>query len=79
MEDTKAAWKADVDILAAEHRKLRAVIFQLAAPSGAQAHRIRGVAAHDLYHAGQIRLLRKAFAVFLRFATLLQALVFLEV
>jgi hypothetical protein len=56
---TKAAWKADVDILVDEHRKLHAVISSLAAPSRAQAHSIRGVAAHDLYHAGQIRLLRR--------------------
>jgi hypothetical protein len=59
MQATEAAWKADVGILVAEHRKLRAVISQLAATSGAQAHSIRGVAAHDLYHAGQIRLLRR--------------------
>lgn len=54
-----AAWKADIDILLGEHRKLRAVIAKLTAPSQAQARLIRGVAAHDLYHAGQIRLLRR--------------------
>lgn len=59
VEDTEAAWKANVDILIGEHRKLRAVVAELAAPSRAQAHMIRGVAAHDLYHAGQIRLLRR--------------------
>ena len=64
LQATEAAWKADVAILAAEHRKLRAVISKIAAPSGAQAHSIRGVAAHDLYHAGQIRLLRRLCPVF---------------
>ncbi|MGP0072441.1 MAG: DinB family protein [Bryobacteraceae bacterium] len=56
---TEKAWKADLDILIAEHRKLRAVVSGLKQPSRAQAHSIRGVAAHDLYHAGQIRLLRR--------------------
>ena len=59
IEPTEAAWKADIDILVAEHGKLRAVISKLAAPTRARAHTIRGVAAHDLYHAGQIRLLRR--------------------
>jgi hypothetical protein len=59
MEPGEAAWKADIDILAAEHRKLRASISKLAAPTAAQSHMIRGSAAHDLYHAGQIRLLRR--------------------
>ncbi len=56
---SETAWKADMDILIAEHRKLRAVITKLAAPSSEQARLIRGIAAHDLYHAGQIRLLRR--------------------
>ncbi len=54
-----AGWKADIDILVAEHHKLRAVVAKITTPSPAQAHLIRGVAAHDLYHAGQIRLLRR--------------------
>ncbi len=58
-ETGETAWKADINILVTEHRKLRAVIAKLAAPTPAQAHLIRGVAAHDLYHAGQIRLLRR--------------------
>jgi DinB superfamily len=56
---TEQAWKADIDILIAEHRKLRALVLGLKQPSRAEAHVIRGVAAHDLYHAGQIRLLRR--------------------
>ncbi len=59
IEATEAAWKADIKILSAEHRKLRAVVSKLASPTRAQGHTIRGVAAHDLYHAGQIRLLRR--------------------
>jgi hypothetical protein len=59
IETSEAAWKADIDILVSEHRKLREVIAKLPAPSGARAHIIRGIAAHDLYHAGQIRLLRR--------------------
>lgn len=59
IESTEAAWKADIAILVAEHRRLRQVISKISAPSRAQAHIIRGIAAHDLYHAGQIRLLRR--------------------
>jgi hypothetical protein len=59
IEISDAAWKADINILAAEHRRLREVITKISAPSQKQAHMIRGVAAHDLYHAGQIRLLRR--------------------
>jgi hypothetical protein len=59
IETSDAAWKADIDILVAEHRGLREVITKISAPSQRQAHMIRGIAAHDLYHAGQIRLLRK--------------------
>ena len=59
IETSDAAWKADIDILVAEHRGLREVITKISAPSQKQAHMIRGIAAHDLYHAGQIRLLRR--------------------
>lgn len=58
-ETDEKAWKVDMNILVAEHRQLRAVVSKLGTPSKAQAHMIRGVAAHDLYHAGQIRLLRR--------------------
>ena len=56
---TEAAWKNDINILIAEHRQLRAAVASLKQPSSAQAHLVRGAAAHDLYHAGQIRLLRR--------------------
>jgi DinB superfamily len=60
---TEAGWKADIDMLVAEHRKLRAAVSRLTQLSRAQAHMIRGVAAHDLYHAGQIRLLRRLCSI----------------
>lgn len=54
-------WKNDIAILEEEHRKLREAIAELPAKSftPAACHLIRGAAAHDLYHAGQIRLLRR--------------------
>jgi hypothetical protein len=58
-EASEKAWKEDIQILVAEHCKLRAVVSRLHRPSSAHAHVIRGAAAHDLYHAGQIRLLRQ--------------------
>jgi hypothetical protein len=56
-----AAWKRDIAILEAEHRKLREAVANLPARAftPATCHLIRGAAAHDLYHAGQIRLLRR--------------------
>ena len=58
---TEAAWKRDIAILEAEHRKLRETVGELPARAftPAACHLIRGAAAHDLYHAGQIRLLRR--------------------
>jgi len=67
-DDTDAAWKLDLALLAAEHRALRdavarfptARLMQPAAGSPfTYAALIRGAAAHDLYHAGQIQLLKK--------------------
>jgi len=58
------AWKADVALLDEEHRVLREVV--AAAPAARLSDRIGahtvarliyGIAAHDIYHAGQIRLL----------------------
>jgi hypothetical protein len=58
---TEAEWKRDIAILEAEHRKLRDAVANLPARAftPAMCHLIRGAAAHDLYHAGQIRLLRR--------------------
>ena len=62
------SWKEDIALLEAEHRLLREAIASLrpadirARPAGGRSSRerlIRGVAAHDVYHAGQIRLLRR--------------------
>ena len=58
---TEAGWKRDIAILAEEHRKLRDTVAALPARAfiPAVCHLIRGAAAHDLYHAGQLRLLRR--------------------
>lgn len=67
-ETSELAWKADVALLGETHRTLREAIVQLAeadlgrAPRGSRATRqalLTGVAAHDLYHAGQIQLLKR--------------------
>jgi len=53
--------RLDIAILEAEHRNLREAVAKFAdkALTPAACHLIRGAAAHDLYHAGQIRLLRR--------------------
>jgi hypothetical protein len=64
------AWEGDVKRLVDEHRKLREVIARL--PDAAldkpfpgkaygPAFTIRGIAAHDLYHAGQIQLIKRLY------------------
>jgi hypothetical protein len=57
----EAAWRKDKELLEQEHRALRASIEEvLETPRGAKFLRqIYGVALHDVYHAGQIRLLRR--------------------
>ena len=64
----KRAWKADVRLLVDEHRRLREAIGRLTprdlkrrivGKRYAAAYLIRGIAAHDLYHAGQIQLLKR--------------------
>ena len=63
-----AAWRADVRLLVDEHRKLRAEIAKLkdrdldrrsAGVKTTPRVLVRGIAAHDLYHAGQIQLLKR--------------------
>ena len=58
---TEAAWAADRRLLESEHRALRAAVAKvLRTPRGEELLRhIYGVAFHDVYHAGQIRLLRR--------------------
>lgn len=62
------AWKADLALLRNEHRLLRAVIARF--PAARLARRgwrstwtneqhIYGIASHDLYHAGQIQLIKR--------------------
>jgi hypothetical protein len=57
----EAAWRADKVLLEREHRALReAVAKVLRTPRGRKMLRqLYGVAFHDVYHAGQIRLLRR--------------------
>ena len=65
------AWVADVRLLIAEHRRLRETIAALPERALEQrlegkgytaAFTIRGIAAHDLYHAGQIQLIKRLHA-----------------
>ena len=68
----EAAWKADVALLVETHRTLREAIERMSAdelhytPPGTKASNfslIAGIASHDLYHAGQIQLLKRLRAV----------------
>lgn len=61
-------WRADVILLEKMHRALRKAVANLSAsdlsrrPNGSKITNIfiiTGIAAHDLYHAGQIQLLKK--------------------
>ena len=63
-----SAWKRDVGFLESEHRKLRDTIQGLGpaalgfrSPRGVwtYAEEIHGIAAHDLYHTGQIQLIKR--------------------
>jgi hypothetical protein len=56
--------RADINMLREEHQKLRDAIANLpeAQLTPKQIWRIHGVAAHDVYHAGQIKLLRRLIA-----------------
>jgi hypothetical protein len=63
-----SAWKRDIGFLENEHRKLREVVrglspaeLSLRSPRGVwtYAEEIHGIAAHDLYHTGQIQLIKR--------------------
>jgi hypothetical protein len=65
---TEAAWQDDKRLLEDQHRRLRAAVADLAPaelgrPSARKRYTVfdlvSGVAAHDLYHAGQIQLVKK--------------------
>ncbi|HXN22459.1 MAG TPA: DinB family protein [Candidatus Dormibacteraeota bacterium] len=60
-ELTETAWRADRDLLEAEHRALRSTVTRALATGRAEKWlaTIYGVAFHDVYHAGQIRFLRR--------------------
>jgi hypothetical protein len=57
----EAAWSADKKLLEREHRSLQVTAARvLRMPRGAKlVHQLYGLAFHDIYHAGQIRLLRR--------------------
>ena len=66
--DLEAAWKADIALLALMHSQLREAAAGLRAkdlltiPKGSRVTNtaiLTGIAAHDLYHAGQIQLLKR--------------------
>jgi len=59
--ETEEAWKADLAVLATGHRLLRETVRTLAplAFTGKAARTIQGAAMHDVYHAGQIALLKR--------------------
>ena len=67
-EMSERAWKADVALLEQTHRQLRDAVGALSprelarTPAGSKVSNfalLSGVAAHDLYHAGQIQLLKR--------------------
>ena len=60
-KNNERAWRADRELLEREHRLLRATVEKvLKTRRGMKlAPMIYGIALHDVYHAGQIRLLRR--------------------
>ena len=70
-ENTEKAWKADIQLLDEMHRALRQAVVRLSTkdltrtPPGKKVSNfalLSGIAAHDLYHAGQIQLLKKLYS-----------------
>jgi len=68
VDGTPAEWKADLALLQREHKALRQAVEKFPAKRWMQKAPgkpflfeglVRGVAAHDLYHAGQIQLLKR--------------------
>jgi len=60
-DTSEAAWRRDRAILETEHRELEKTIRQVLNTPQATKRlgMIYGVAFHDVYHAGQVRLLRR--------------------
>jgi hypothetical protein len=65
-----AAWHAALALLESEHRALRDAVATMGAPGGRTPRRhaagrfrlVLGITCHDVYHAGQIQLLRRLAA-----------------
>jgi len=71
VETSEPAWRKDLGLLQAMHEALRAAVTGVptstlyrALPGGKStpAYLVTGVAAHDVYHAGQIQLLKRLYA-----------------
>jgi hypothetical protein len=69
--DGAAQWRADVALLTSTHVSLRAAVARLTPSDLAKGtdggttsvlSLVTGIAAHDLYHAGQIQLLKRLYA-----------------
>jgi hypothetical protein len=60
-EPTEKAWREDLEFLADTHRRLREAVktADLRRADDKLLRMIHGVAFHDIYHAGQIKLLRR--------------------
>ncbi|HTF55720.1 MAG TPA: DinB family protein [Planctomycetota bacterium] len=56
---TSAAWKRDVELLAACHRSLREAVAGLRGLTPRRRRLIAGIAMHHVYHAGQIQLVKR--------------------
>jgi uncharacterized damage-inducible protein DinB len=56
-----ADWGEDVALLDEMHRKLRGAVAEITTEQLALRPLLSGVAAHDVYHAGQIQMLRRLF------------------
>ena len=65
---TEKAWRADLGVLEEEHRKLRAAVGRLSRAAlgrklpGSKYETqtlVYGVASHDVYHTGQIQILKR--------------------
>jgi hypothetical protein len=56
---TPAAWKKDLELLAACHRDLRTAVEKLTDLTPRRRRLIAGVALHDAYHTGQIQLVKR--------------------
>jgi hypothetical protein len=57
--NTPAQWKKDIALLEEQHKHLRETIAKLPQSKLKRIDMIYGVASHDLYHAGQIQLLKR--------------------